>query len=412
MKKILFTTPILEHPAAGGPQLRIENSIKALSKISDLHVISRVNKKTIGGSLAESFFRNLSSVFMFSPSTKFKILKYKLRKLYEVFIHNNKIYSLDNYLIDIDANFIVNYAEKHNINIVWFGYGNISYTLINKIKKKKSKLILICDTDSIFSRFLLRGIFHHSSEQARLRAEKAGLHKAWEERQLVGICDVVTAVSEVDKEYYLNLTSRKEKIHLFSNVIDVDVYNKKFEKPDGFKTPSIYFAGSFGKDSPMEHGVNWFINYVFPILKEHIKDLHFYVVGKGSKETLRNIKDPNITITGKVSSVLPYLCNVDVAIVPLFFESGTRFKILEAGAAGTVIVSTTLGAEGLNVIDGRDLLIADEPNEFADAILKLINNKEYSNKLAMNCKKLILERSGIECLKKEAIQILDYYLAN
>ncbi|MFH1461690.1 MAG: glycosyltransferase [bacterium] len=415
MRNILFTTPVLEHPAAGGPQLRIENSIKALNDICQLHVISRVSYLKIGGNVADKYYRKNSYKFFYSPAVKINyknIFFYKIKKAIKLFSDKRTKYCLDDYLVDIDAKFIVNYAKKNNIDVIWFGYGNISYNLIDKIKKINSKLILICDTDSVFSRFILRGLPYHSSEKVRLKVKKSGLKKAWEEEQLVQICDVITAVSEVDRDYYLALTGEKEKVFLFSNVIDVDIYNKKVIEPDKFKRPSVYLAGSYGKDSPMEHAVRWFIDLVFPILKKKNSNIHFYIVGTGSKETLRDIKDSNITITGKLESVLPYLCNVDVAIVPLFFESGTRFKILEAGAAGTPIVSTTLGAEGLDVTDGKDILIADEPVNFANAILKLIDDKEYSNKLAMNCKKLIREKYGIDSLKKEAIDILNYCFSN
>jgi glycosyltransferase involved in cell wall biosynthesis len=105
---------------------------------------------------------------------------------------------------------------------------------------------------------------------------------------------------------------------------------------------------------------------------------------------------------------LPYLCNTDVALVPLKFESGTRFKILEAGACKVPLVSTTLGAEGIPVIDGEHILIADEPEDFAKAIVRLLDDKELARKLAVNCNDLVNKNFSVESLAAEAKKILGY----
>jgi glycosyltransferase involved in cell wall biosynthesis len=117
---------------------------------------------------------------------------------------------------------------------------------------------------------------------------------------------------------------------------------------------------------------------------------------------------PNVTVTGRLESVLPYLCNTDVALVPLKFESGTRFKILEAGACKVPLVSTTLGAEGIPVVDGEHILIADDPMSFADAIIRLLENRSLANRLAVNCQDLVKEKYSVETLLLEAKRILGY----
>ena len=124
---------------------------------------------------------------------------------------------------------------------------------------------------------------------------------------------------------------------------------------------------------------------------------------------MADISDESISIVGKINSVLPYLQNSDVVLVPLMFESGTRFKILEAGACGIPVVSTTLGAEGLDVIDGRDILIADKPEEFATAVLRLIYDKVYAKQIAFNCKKLVQDQYGIKKLEKEGEFVLNHF---
>jgi glycosyltransferase involved in cell wall biosynthesis len=213
----------------------------------------------------------------------------------------------------------------------------------------------------------------------------------------------------VDAEYYRSIAAEKQRIHVFPNVIDVNGYQNIPPPPVGFKTPSIYLAGTFGHyHSPMDRSARWVIEDVLPLVRKSIPYIHFYIVGKNSNLFFGHLNDPGITATGKLDSVLPYLCNTDVALVPLKFESGTRFKILEAGACKVPLVSTTLGAEGIPVIDGVHILIGDEPHDFAQAIIHLLNDRSFANQLAQNCYQFVTEHFNIEALSCEAEKILDF----
>jgi glycosyltransferase involved in cell wall biosynthesis len=191
-------------------------------------------------------------------------------------------------------------------------------------------------------------------------------------------------------------------------VVDTETYQQVPPPIANFKKPSIYLAGTFWRRSPMTDAVRWVIREVMPFLRQQIPDIHFYILGTGSAQELSDVNDPSITIVGKLPSVLPYLCYVNLALVPLRFESGTRFKILEAGACGTPVVSTTLGAEGIPVTHEEDILIADEPKIFADSIIRLITDRDLAIRLAENLKKLVHEKYSIVSLANEGRIILDY----
>jgi len=402
--KILFTTPLLEHPTAGGPQLRIENSIIALNRVSDLHILSRVDKRTLGGDAADKYFREHCREFVYLPSITGLSDNRYIRKCQRI---SRKL--LRELLFENDVDFIIDYAEKINIDILWFGYGNISYPLIKEIKKKRPSFKIVCDTDSVWSRYILRELPYENDPVRRKQIERAGKLKEQEEREWVNLCDVTTAVSHVDAEYYRSIAAEKQRIHVFSNVIDVGSYQNSPPPPVGFKTPSIYLAGTFGHyHSPMDRAARWVIEDVLPLVRKVIPHVHFYIVGRNSNLLFGQLNDPGITATGKLDSVLPYLCNTDVALVPLKFESGTRFKILEAGACKVPLVSTTLGAEGLPVVDGVHILIGDEPHDFAQAIIKLLNDRSLANQLAQNCHQIVTEHFSVEALSCEAEKILDY----
>ena len=234
-----------------------------------------------------------------------------------------------------------------------------------------------------------------------------GLKKEREEAEWVNLCDITTAVSEVDAKYYQSIASDKSKVLLFSNAIDIQKYIEFIAEPQGIKKPNIYLAGSFGPKSPMDKAARWFIESIFPIIKKDIPNIHFYIIGRGSKETLKDIKDEKISILGKVDTVLPYLSNANVSIVPLQFESGTRFKIMEAAACKIPIVSTTLGAEGISVTNGHDILIADSSEQFANAVISLLKKKELSQRISDNCFDLISKNNSIDSLVLEAEEIIN-----
>lgn len=401
--RVLFTTPILEHPPAGGPQLRIENSIKALARVCELDIVHRAHKPGADIEATDLFYRAYAKEYATiytkpggAPSS------WGHRQFSRVADR------LFNPALDREADYLIQHVVRRKIDVVWFGYGNISYPLIKRIKARKPGLKVVCDTDSVWSRFVLREL-PYAKGLRKLRILRAGLKKQAEEKAWVGLCDVTAAVSEVDAEYYRSLTKDPRKVRVFSNVIDVASYVDAFAAPQGFKKPSIYLAGTFGHyNSPMDMAARWVLEEILPLVLRARPDLHFYIVGRDSDKGFGHLNGPNITVTGRLESVLPYLKNTSIALVPLKFESGTRFKILEAGACKVPLVSTTLGAEGIPVKDGEHILIADGPQDFANAIIRLLEDEALAGRLAQNCHDLVNRLFSVEALSVEAKDILGY----
>ena len=401
--RVLFTTPILEHPAAGGPQLRIENSIKALSSVCELDILYRVSMLTEIVEKTSEYFRKYASEYHVLSRPIPEGILLRCQSFAEKVL--NRFFDIRTAK---QAEYILDHVDRRQIDILWFGFGNISYPLIKYIKARRPNLKVVCDTDSVWSRFVLREL-PYASGIRKLRIWRAGKKKESEERAWIKLCDVTTAVSEVDAQYYKGIADDIDRVHLFSNVIDVENYKLLAPPPVGFKSPSIYLAGTFGHyNSPMDTAARWILEEVYPHVLQSYPNTHFYIVGNNSDLGFSHLNGPNITVTGRLETVLPYLCNTDVALVPLKFESGTRFKILEAGVCKVPLVSTTLGAEGIPVVDGKHILIADEPEDFAKAIVRLFENKELASRLALNCHDLVNEHFSVESLAVEAKHILEY----
>lgn len=401
--RILFTTPILEHPAAGGPQLRIENSIKALSAVCDLDIIHRAHRRDAVDACTSEYFRHFAEEYV-TIYARNGILSpwWMLRQCQRV------AGRLLGSSVARHARFIVDHVDRRGIDVVWFGYGNISYSLIRKIKAIRPDLKVVCDTDSVWSRFVLREL-PYAKGIRKVPIWWRGIRKTLEEKAWVNLCEVTTAVSDVDAQYYRGLARSPDRVHIFSNVIDVDDYGGLAEEPPDFRTPSMYLAGTFGhENSPMDMAARWVLNEVFPRVLKVYPSLHFYIVGRNSDSSFGHLNGSNITATGKLPSVLPYLKNSNVALVPLKFESGTRFKILEAGACKIPIVSTVLGAEGIPVRPGIDILIADSAVDFSNAIVKILSDRKFSDELASRCQRLIIDDYSVGALTRQAKRIIEY----
>lgn len=404
--RILFTTPVLEHPPAGGPQLRIENSIKALHRIAELHVVSRLDRESIGGEQAVDFYSGYCESLTFAPSASRGFFGNRyVRKAQRI------ARKFGGRAVTADAEYLLGLVRRTGADAIWCGYGNISFDLIQKLKAAQPQLPVICDTDSVWSRFVLRELPYEKNHFRREWIRIKGRRKEAEERAWVNLCDVTTAVSEIDAAYYRSIASDPERVHIFSNVIDLARYAEAPQPPEGLKKPCMYLAGTFGhSNSPMDRAAQWVLEEVLPRVQSVIPDMHFYIVGKDSERTLAHVRNPAVTVTGKLPSVLPYLCHADVALVPLQFESGTRFKIMEAAACRIPIVSTALGAEGIPVTHGKDILLADEPQAFADAICCLIKSPERAAAIAAAAYELVHANYSISALEKEAREILGYVL--
>lgn len=385
------------YPAFGGPELRILNSIKTLAKLTSLHIFSGANTKRLGGNKAEKYYQNISASFHILPSAK------GLRDI--PFIRRLLKDSTKNTILDAD--YLSAFIKKSNIKLIWFGYGNLSHLLIVELRKRFPEIKMICDTDSVWSRFISRQIEFEPNQENKLNLLKKSKEKRAEEKKWVELCNITTGVSSVDVKYYKTLTEAKEKIMQFSNVIDLDQYKLNANNKISLKKPYLFLAGTFGHDnSSMNVAAKWLIKDIFPIVQRQVPAVHLFIMGVNSDTSFKDLKNNNITVLGKVDTVIPYLINADVALTPLKYESGTRFKILEAAACSTPMVSTTLGAEGLPVTHGENILIADEAESFANAIIEIINNKTLAKKLGTNSYSMVEQHFGLANLEKEASEIL------
>ena len=145
---------------------------------------------------------------------------------------------------------------------------------------------------------------------------------------------------------------------------------------------------------PNVDGVMWFANEIWPLVQPSAPDSRFFVVGQRPVAEVRALpaQNPTIQVTGYVPETTPYIAQAACLVVPLRSGGGMRVKILEALARGIPIVSTTIGYEGIDLIPGEHLLVADTPAAFAAAVTKLIDNPAFGAQLAAAGRRRVEER--------------------
>lgn len=141
---------------------------------------------------------------------------------------------------------------------------------------------------------------------------------------------------------------------------------------------------------PNQDAAIYFTDEILPLIKKTKPDCKVVFVGRNPvKQVLNLAKNESVQVTGTVDDVRPYIARSIVFIVPLRIGGGTRLKILEAMSMEKPVISTSVGAEGLNVTDGHNILIADDPKQFAQAVIDCIDNKGLKEKLSKNGKELV-----------------------
>jgi polysaccharide biosynthesis protein PslH len=217
----------------------------------------------------------------------------------------------------------------------------------------------------------------------------------WERNVCRSVSQVI-AVSETDE----NLMRSRFDIEQVSSVpTGVDV--EYFEKPKSSSVLyDLVFVGSMDW-MPNIDGIRWFLANVFPLIRMQKPDCRLAIVGRNPPQAVLDAaQDPGITVTGTVPDVRPFLWQSALSIVPLRVGGGTRLKIFEAMAAGTPVVSTTIGAEGLPVHHGETIQIADTAQQFATECLNLLAAGEKRQEMAQRALKLVVENYSWEQVTK------------
>jgi sugar transferase (PEP-CTERM/EpsH1 system associated) len=172
------------------------------------------------------------------------------------------------------------------------------------------------------------------------------------------------------------------------NGVDVEYFQPSSVTPD---PNSIVFVGVMHYRPNVDAAV-YFIRDILPHLQRERPELKFTIIGAEPADELQRLASPHVILTGKVPDTRPFVARAGAIVVPLRMGSGTRLKVLEGLAMGRPLVSTSLGAEGIEAVDGQHLLLADEPRAFAHAVSRVLDDHALSRNLGRDGRALVAAR--------------------
>lgn len=210
------------------------------------------------------------------------------------------------------------------------------------------------------------------------------------ENRMLRDCAWHTVVSDREKSL-LRQRNADARVDVIPNGVDVAAHRPDSALAHASERSSLLFVGSMDYHANID-AVLWFTRECWPAVERALPNLKMTIVGRQPPADVRGLAGPRIEVTGTVDDVRPYYRQAMISMVPLRVGGGTRLKILESMAAGVPVVSTALGAEGIDARSGQELYLANSPAEIVEAILALAQSPERRQTMA---------QAGLELVKAQ-----------
>ena len=253
---------------------------------------------------------------------------------------------------------------------------------------------------------------HFVQEQRIADIERSGPHRLWRglnarmmrryEPAIARQFDRNITVSQADRALLLG-EAPELAVDVLPNGVDAQAL-RPLPPPTG--KPAIVFVGTLNY-LPCTDAVLWLARAILPILRRRFPDLELWIVGKSPPPDVQALAGEGVFVTGHVPDVTPYYQRAAVAVVPLQAGGGSRLKILEAMALGRPVVSTTVGAEGIEVTSGRDILLADEAGAFAEAVARLLTEDRLWDAVAQAARRFVEAHHDWDQIAAKQLAIYD-----
>lgn len=211
--------------------------------------------------------------------------------------------------------------------------------------------------------------------------------------------DGVVCVSGDDAEYFRNNGCRKP-LAVIPFGIKMVAPTHVEEEPD-----SLFHLGAMDW-LPNQEGVDWMLEEVWPVVHAEVPRAKLYLAGRKMPERLMGTQMEGVSVVGEVPDAVEFIGSKKINVVPLLSGSGIRVKIIEAMSVGKTVVTTTVGAEGIDYTDGENILIANTPKEFAMQIKRCLDDDDFCRRVGEAAKRLVADHYEEG---KLAEKLLDFY---
>jgi len=384
--KILFISGFVPYPPVSGNLQRNYNLIREISKKNQIDLVTLTqqglhpNAESLQNAIdalrkychhikvfeipAESskikwYLFLLANLFSLTP---FTVWKYHSKRMQTEIQKRIKESEYD--VIHFDSSDV---AQYHNDNII---------------------IPSILNHHNIESSLLLRRSFNMKNPLKKFYLYLQGIKLKRYERRVIKRFDLNICVSAQDV-ITLKRLDPNVKTKVVPNGTDTDYF-----KPNtGMESKRLIFAGPLSW-YPNADAMIHMCRDIYPLIKQYNKDIHLDIIGHSPPKKLRNYADAveSIHLLGFVEDIRTFLALASVYVVPIYVGGGTRLKILDAMASGKAVVSTSIGCEGLDVEDRKNILIADSPEKFSECVNRLLADEQLRKRLESNGRRFVEDR--------------------
>ena len=384
--RILFLTARLPYPPNRGDRRRTFNFIKTLSRSHSVHLLSFIqgDEEKNSVSLASEYCEKVVTVNL------------------------SKVKSYSNLLVNFfspDPFQVAYYSHpdmilKLNELINTHAYDLIHTQLIRMAaytRHLKSVPTVLDLTDSMALYF--RRFQEHETNIIKKQLAYMEFKRILKYEKVTQEFDRCLVCSDIDKSEVIK-TVPDAKIDTVYNSVDTDYYNDQQNNLCEAKT--ILFNGTLGYP-PNADAIQYFLTEIFPIVKNRDDQVKLFIVGPNPSAKLKSChNNRDVFVTGLVPDLRDYYQRAVLSISPIRFGAGMPTKVLESMAMGVPVISTKLGCAAINDLKPEEnILLADRPTEFAQAIIKLINEPELRSKIASAARKLVVKHYSLDAVNQQ-----------
>ncbi|MHC4637945.1 MAG: glycosyltransferase family 4 protein [Planctomycetota bacterium] len=358
--KMLFVTLLLPHPYADhASAFTVFKVIKHLSRRHDISLISFVfsEKEKELARYVGQYCRRVETVLVHPSILKKLWVRMKLLTLMPMVIsyaYSRKMKERIRYVLKQDQ----------------FDIVELEYTPMGQYVSEIGDLPVVLAIQDVL--YIVAKRFVNSFPNSRKRLEwliDGLLCRRYEPRLLAKFNHVIT-VSQKNREQLLSRNPRL-KISAVPPGVDIPQTQKSHTPGQG---RALIFMGGMWRPHNVD-AVLYFFHTIFGLIRKEVPDTLFYVVGGSPSSKVKQLaSDPSVTVTGYVKDILPYYLKCDVSVVPMRIAGGIMCKVLDAMAAGLPVVSTSQGNEGVGARAEEEIILADDPVEFAERTVELLRD--------------------------------------
>ncbi len=313
-------------------------------------------------------------------------------------VFSDESYNVSRYFDEDAAKLLENILHENEYDVIQFE-GLFVVPYLDVVKAHSRAKLIYRAHNIVFDVWERLAYTERSIPRRRYLEFLARRLKSYETAQ-INRFNQIFAISEPDRQSILRFGC-ETNLEVFPVALDMEKY---ITAPVNFGFPTLFHLGAMDWQ-PNREGLEWFLDEIWPDIEKLNSELRFYIAGKHMQQQFYDYDSDNVVVEGEILDAVEFINSKAIMIVPLLSGSGMRVKIIEGMAMRKCIIATTMAAEGIICEHGKDILIADTPDEFYRSILQCITNPAKIVEIGENARKTVEKHYNIATLSPRMLQI-------